>query len=203
MAILKLLVVPVRRFLGFPLVQLAIAIIAILFLQAADSKTMFGQLYNALDVLVDYTVRLCGRIFEVKSFTRSWLTTGFMIAYVYLAGLVLLWLARMAVAGVVEFAARNNAFGLTHAIARERGIAAYQAWVPLERIRPTDIPQEVWEERFAWPADNRPPYPPLWHRTLRAFITYLLVVTVLAVLIQAYTPFPVLTWLGHAIGWAR
>jgi hypothetical protein len=53
MAILKLLFVPIRRFLGFPLVQLAIAIIVILFLQAADSKTVFGQLYNALDVLVD------------------------------------------------------------------------------------------------------------------------------------------------------
>jgi hypothetical protein len=29
---------------------------------------------------IPFTVRLCGQIFEVKSFTRSWLTTGFMIA---------------------------------------------------------------------------------------------------------------------------
>src|SRR4051812_11535813 len=96
MAILKLLVAPLRRILGFPLVQLAIAIAVILYLQAADGQTLLGQAFSALDVLVDYTVRFCAKIFEVKSFTRSWLTTGFMIAYVYLAGLLLLWLVRMA-----------------------------------------------------------------------------------------------------------
>jgi len=201
MAILRLLFAPLRRVLGFPLVQLAIAIAVILFLQAADSKTVLGQIFNALDVIVDYTVRLCAQVFEVKSFTRSWLTTGFMIAYVYLAGLLLLWLARLAVGGLVEFAARQNALGLTHAIARERGIAAYQAWLPLERIRPPDIPQEVWEERFAWPADNRPPYPPFWHRAVRATLAYIVSFAALAIVLQVFTPFPVLTWLGRLIGW--
>jgi hypothetical protein len=60
-------------------------------------------------------------------------------------------------------------------IARERGIAAYRAWVPLERIRPVSIPQEKWEETFAWPANNEPPYPPLAQRILRWVISYVTV----------------------------
>ena len=35
----------------------------------------------------------------------------------------------------------TSAFGLRNAIARERGIAAYRAWLPFERIRPVNIPQ--------------------------------------------------------------
>jgi hypothetical protein len=144
MAFLKLLFAPVRRVFGFPLVQLAIAIAIILFLQAADSNSLPGRLFAGLDLLVDSSVRLFATMFEVKSFTRSWLTTGFMIAYVYLAGLLILFLARLAIAAVVEFMARHNALGLTNAIARERGIAAYRAWLPLERIRPADVPQPAW-----------------------------------------------------------
>jgi hypothetical protein len=198
MTFLKLLFAPVRRVLGFPLVQLAIAIIVILLLQAADSKSLPGELFTALDLAVDYSVRLMASLFEVRSFTRSWMTTGFMIAYVYLAGLLILFLTKAAIAAMVEFMARHNAFGLTNAIARERGIAAYQAWLPLERIRPPDVPQETWEERFAWPADNRPPYPPLWRRAMRAILAYALVLAAVAALLQAYTPFPVLTWIGNA-----
>jgi hypothetical protein len=199
MAFLKLLIAPIRRILGFPLVQLAIAIAVILFLQAAHSKSIQGQLFNGLDLLVDYSVRLFATMFEVKSFTRSWLITGFMIAYVYLAGLLILFLARIAIGAVIEFMARHNALGLTNAIARERGIAAYRAWLPLERIRPPDVPQEIWEQRFAWPADNRPPFPPLWLRITRALITYVVVLAIIAVLLQAFTPIPVLTWIGNAV----
>jgi hypothetical protein len=68
-----------------------------------------------------------------------------MIAYVYLAGLVILFIAKVVVRAAVELVARMNAFGLTNAIARERGIAAYRAWLPLERIRPAQIAQEKWE----------------------------------------------------------
>ena len=82
---------------------------------------------------------------------------------------------------------------------RERGIAAYRAWVPLERIRPVSIPQEKWEETFAWPANNEPPYPPLAPRILRGVISYVTVGLVAAVLLQVFTPFPVLTWLGELI----
>ena len=199
MTFLRLLFAPVRRFLGFPLVQLVIAIIVILLLQAADSKSLPGAIFTALDTLVDYSVRLFASMFELRSFTRSWMTTGFMIAYVYLAGLLILFLARAAIAAMVEYMARHDAFGLTTTIARERGIAAYRAWLPLERIRPADVPQEIWEERFAWPADNSPPYPPLWRRVTRAILTYTLVLAAIAALFQAFTPFPVLTWIGNGL----
>ena len=88
-------------------------------------------------------------------------------------------------------------FGLRNAIARERGIAAYRAWVPFERIRPASIPQEKWEETFAWPVNNEPPYPPLTQRILRRVMSYVVVLLLAAVLLQVFTPFPVLTWLGE------
>jgi hypothetical protein len=135
-------------------------------------------------------------VFNVKSFTKSWLTTGFWIAYVYLACLLILFLVRVTIRAVVDLVGWSNAFGLRNAIARERGIAAYGAWVPFERIRPDNIPQEKWEETFAWPANNKPPYPPLAQRILRAVISYVVVVLVAAVLLQVFTPVPVLTWLG-------
>jgi hypothetical protein len=198
MALIKLLVALVRRVVNFPLFQLIVAIAVILLLQAADSKSVFGEIFSALDLLVDFTVRLCAAVFEVKSFTKSWLTTGFMIAYVYMAGLLIVLLAKVVIGAVVELVARHNAFGLTNAIARERGIAAYRAWLPLERIRPAHIAQEKWEERFAWPADDKPPYPPVTHRVVRAVVTYLAMVLIVAAVLQAFTPFPALTWLGKA-----
>ena len=196
MALIKLLVAPIRRVVNFPLFQLTVAIAVILLLQAADSRSAFGEIFSALDFLVDFTVKLCAAIFEVKSFTKSWLTTGFMIAYVYIAGLLIVFLAKAVIRAAVEVVARSNAFGLTSAIARERGVAAYRAWLPLERIRPAHIAQEKWEERFAWPADGKPPYPPLMYRAARAVVTYLAVVLIIAALLQAFTPFPALTWLG-------
>ena len=120
-----------------------------------------------LDRIVDATVKLCSELFKVKSFTRSGLTLGLMIAYVYVALLLLLLIIRITFKIVIELLAWSNALGLRNAIARERGIAAYRAWVPLERIRPSVIPQEKWEEAFAWPANNAPPYPPLARRILR------------------------------------
>ncbi len=196
MALIKLLAAPIRRMVNFPLFQLIAAIAVILLLQAADSRSVFGGIFSALDLLVDFTVRLCASIFEVKSFTKSWLTTGFMIAYVYIAGLLIVFLVKVVIRGAVERVARSNAFGLTNAIARERGIAAYRAWLPLERIRPAHIAQERWEERFAWPADGKPPYPPLGHRVVRAVVTYLAALLTVAALLEAFTPFPALTWLG-------
>jgi hypothetical protein len=80
-----------------------------------------------------------------------------------------------------------------------RGIAAYRAWLPLESIRPAHITQEKWEERFAWPPDGRPPYPALMHRVARAVATYLALLLIIAALLEAFTPFPVLTWLGKGL----
>jgi hypothetical protein len=196
MGVIKLLAAPVRAIVSFPLFQLAVVVAIILLLQAADEKSVFGQIFSGLDKLVDATVRLCSAIFDVKSFTKSWLTSGFMIAYVYLACLLLLFLVRVTIRATVDFIGWSNLFGLRNTIARERGIAAYRAWVPFERIRPANIPQEKWEEAFAWPADDNPPYPPLAQRLLREAMSYVIVVLVAAVLLQIFTPFPVLTWLS-------
>jgi hypothetical protein len=196
MGMIKLLVAPIRSIVRFPLFQLAVVVAVILLLQAADDKSPFGQIFNGLDELVDSTVRLFLAVFNVKSFTKSWLTSGFMIAYVYLACLLILSLVRITIRAAVDFLGWSNAFGLRNAIARERGIAAYRAWLPFERIRPANIPQEKWEEAFAWPPNNKPPYPPLAQRMLRRVISYMTVVLVAAVLLQAFTPFPALTWLG-------
>jgi hypothetical protein len=198
-ALIKLLAGPLRRVAGFPLVQLVATIAVVLWLQAAESRSLPGELFTALDRLVDATVRLLAATFELRSFTRSWLTTGFMIGYVYIAGYLIVLAARMAINAAVELAARRNAFGLTNAIARERGIAAYRAWLPLERIRPAQVAQAKWEERFAWPADGAPPYPPWWQRTARAAVLYAAMALVVAALLQAFTPLPALTWLGKLV----
>src|SRR2546428_172733 len=181
MGMIKLLAAPIRGIVRFPLFQLAVVVAVIMLLQAADDKSAFGQIFNGLDKLVDSTVGLFSAVFNVKSFTKSWLTSGFMIAYVYLACLLILSLARVTIRAVVDFVGWSNAFGLRNAIARERGIAAYRAWVPFERIRPANIPQEKWEEAFAWPANNKPPYPPLVQRMLRRVTSYTVVVLVAAV----------------------
>ena len=196
MGLIKHLTAPIRSLVRFPLFQLALVIVAILWLQSAEETSTIGKIFAALDVLVDTTVRLFSALFTVKSFTKSWLISGFMIAYVYLACLLILSLMRVAIRLAVDLVGRSNAFWLRNAIARERGIAAYRAWLPFERIRPASIPQPEWEERFAWPADNKPPYPPLAHRILRGTISYVAVILAAAVLLQVFTPFPVLTWLA-------
>jgi hypothetical protein len=196
---IRLLAAPIRSIVRFPLFQLAVVVAIILFSEAAADNTTLGQIFHGLDELVDATVKLFSELFQVKSFTRSGLTAGLMIAYVYLACLVLLFLMRVSIRVIVDLVGWSNAFGLRYAIARERGIAAYRAWVPFERIRPTNISQEKWEEEFAWPANDKPPYPPLARRLLRGLMSYLIVILASAVLLQIFTPFPVLTWLGKVI----
>lgn len=197
MGLMKLLAAPIRTLLGFPLFQLAVVVGVIMFLQSADDKSLLGQIFDGLDKLVDVTVTWSSTFFTVKSFTRAWLTAGFMIAYVYLACLLILFLLRLMMRAAIDFVGWSNAFGLRNAIARERGIAAYRAWLPFEKIRPAEIPQENWEEAFAWPANNKPPYPPLARRILRGVIDYAVVLLIAAALLQVFTPFAVLTWLGR------
>jgi hypothetical protein len=192
---IKLVSAPIRGLIRFPLVQFAIVVGLILWLQAADDKSILGQIFSGLDRLVEATVETISAIWTIKSFTRSSLTFGFMIAYVYLAGLVILWLVRLLLVAALDFAGRHNLFFLRNAIARERGIGAYRAWVPFERIRPPEISQREWEEAFAWPANNKPPYPPLRHRLLRGILLYMAVVVVVALLLQFFTPFHVFTWI--------
>src|SRR5664280_465033 len=132
---------------------------------------------------------------QVKSFTKSLLTFAFMIAYVYLACLLILSLARVAIRAVVDVVGQKNVLWLRNSIARERGIEAYRAWVPLERVRPAHIPQREWEEAFAWPSNNEPPYAPFWQRVLRGVLSYVVIGLLAAALLQFLTPFPALSWL--------
>jgi hypothetical protein len=194
----KLVSAPIRGVVRFPLFQLAVVVAIILWLQAADDNSALGEIFNGLDKLVGSTLGLVAAVFNVKSFTRSWLTSGFMIAYVYLACLMILLLLRLAIGMVADLIGKHNAFGLRNAIARERGIVAYRAWLPLERIRPSHIPREQWEENFAWPANDSPPYRPLAQRVLLGAASYALVVLIAAALLWVYAP-SFLTWLGELV----
>ena len=111
---------------------------------------------------------------------------------------MILYLLRVVITVAVELMARHNVFYLRNTIARERGIEAYRAWLPLERIRPAHIAQEKWEETFAWPANNMPPYPSLGRRIARVAAFYVAALLIIAVLLQEFTQFPVLTWLADA-----
>jgi hypothetical protein len=194
---IKLLSAPIRTIVSFPLFQLAVVVVVILYLQAADENSVRGEIFNGLDKLVGSTVDFFSAIFSVKSFTKSWLTSGFMIAYVYLAGLLLLYLANVAIRAIVDFIGRTNALGLRGVIARERGVVAYQAWLPFERIRPAHIPRETWEEQYAWPANDVPPYRPLAQRMLLGVAGYIVFLLIIAVLLEIFAP-SVLAWLAHA-----
>jgi hypothetical protein len=192
---IKLLSTPIRKILRFPLFQFGIVVFLILVMQAANEQTVLGEAFNALDRIVDSSVGAASALFTVRSFTKSWLTFGFMIGYVYLACWLIFSLARIAIRSLVDFIGRKNIFWLRSAIARERGIGAYRAWLPLERIRPTSVPQHVWEESYAWPRDDKPPYPPLARRVLRVIGAYLGLFLVVVMLLQAFTPLPALEWL--------
>jgi hypothetical protein len=198
MTLIKLLATPVRRLVNFSLVQFCVVIAIIFLLQAAADNSIFGEMFSGLDKLVSATITLVANAMEVKSFTRSLLTFGLMIIYVYIAFLLTLAVVGKVTRKTVDFAGRKNLFGLRNAIARERGIAAYRAWEPFEHIRPREISQSAWEERFAWPADNKPPYPSLWRRVLFETASLVIVVLVIAMLLQVFTPIPALSWLAAA-----
>jgi hypothetical protein len=205
MGLIRLLTAPFRRLVNFSLFQLLVVIAIIVVLQAQDDNTVGGEIFSGLDKLVAESVNVVSSAFSVKSFTRSWLTFGLMIAYVYLVYLLALALARRGIRKTADLAGRHNVLWLRDAIAHERGVEAYRAWEPLERIRPAAVPQDAWEQRFAWPADNRPPYPNVAVRALYEVASFVLVVLLIAALLQAFTPVPALSWLGAAVrgalGW--
>ncbi|MGB7037802.1 MAG: hypothetical protein WBD71_20015 [Xanthobacteraceae bacterium] len=200
MGLIRLVAAPVRSILRFPLVQLAIVFALILYFQAADDNTLKGKLFDGLDALTEASVQLISQVFTVKAFTRSVLAAGLMIGYVYLVCLLILAALRIVTRGIVDFLGWSNLFWLRSSIAHERGIQAYRAWLPLERIRPVSIPQEQWEATYAWPPDNRPPYPPLWERIVHGLLSYIIVIVGAAVLVQYFTPLPVLTWFKSLVG---
>ena len=196
---IKAMTAPIRSIVRFPPFQLAIVVLVILWLQAADGASAPGQFFNGLDRLVEASVALVSSLFTVKAFTRAWLVSGFMMAYVYLALLLIIALARLAFAALADLAGRHNVFWLRNAIARERGIAAYRAWVPLEKIRPQHIAQPEWEERFAWPANDRPPDRPMAQRLALGILLNVGLIVLILALLQFFTPLPVLTWLSRLI----
>jgi hypothetical protein len=197
---IRLIVAPVRSIMRSRLFQLAAVLAIILLLDHYSfDYPLLHQISAGLKTLVDATVQFCSEHFRVGILTDPVLQVGLIIAYVYLVCLIIVFLLRVAIRRMVDLIGWSNFFWLRNAIARERGISAYRAWEPLERIRPAHIPQQKWEETFAWPSDNRPPYPSLAQQVLRGLMIYLILAGAVAVLLQIFTPFPVLTWLGRLV----
>ena len=201
MGLIRLIAAPIRRLASSRLVQLGVVVAIILLLENfSDSRPIVSQVADVLDKAVEGTVQIVSdHLVRLRTFSKSLLTDSVMIVYVYVACLLIFTVLRFFVRRLIDFMGWSNFLWLRSAIARERGIAAYRAWLPLERIRPADCPQEVWEEQFAWPKDDKPPYPALHWRILREVVAYVVLIVLIAVLIQLFTPFPVLRWVGARI----
>lgn len=200
MSAIRLLAAPLRRIANSRLVQLAAVIVVILLLDHyAYDYAALNAIAEGLKNLVAASVKLCSELFRVGILTDPVMQVGLMIVYVYVVCLVIFFVLRHATRKTIDVVGRNNFLWLRNSVARERGIAAYRAWLPLEAIRPPNYPQDKWEQEFAWPADNKPPYPPLWQRILRETISTVVVLAVVAVLLQYLTPFPMLSWIRELI----
>ena len=201
MGLIRLIAAPIRHIANSRLFQLGVVVAIVLLLENfSNNHAVLAKTADGLDKLVEWTVQLISdRFHNLRTLTKSMLTDGVMIGYVYLVCLVAFALLRRVVSLMLDLAGRANFLWLRHTIAQERGIAAYRAWLPLERIRPSDYPQAVWEEEFAWPAGGSAPYPPLGTRMVRGTVSYAAVVAGVAVLLQFFTPFPVLSWLEKLV----
>jgi hypothetical protein len=201
MGLLRLIAAPIRRLASSRLVQLGVVVAIILLLENfSDNRVVLSPIADALDNAVDGTVQFVSdHVVRLRTFSKSLLTDSVMIVYVYIICLAIFTILRYAIRLLIDVAGLTNFLWLRNTIARERGIAAYRAWLPLERIRPRDCPQQVWEEQFAWPKDDKAPYPALHWRILREAFAYLILIVIAAVLLQLFTPFPVLTWIRQLI----
>jgi hypothetical protein len=208
MTLIKLLTAPIRRIFNLFLFRFAVVAVGIYLLGLQDASSIGGAISAALDKFVAVSLNFISSAFQIKPFTSSFLTFGLYIACGYLVLSLTVQIVRRVIRKTVDYAGRKNLFGLRNAIARERGIEAYRAWEPLEMIRPAEITQDAWEEQFAWPADNTPPYPSLWRRWLFELASFVLVVALVAILLQEFTPFHALSWIAAAgkgalalVGW--
>jgi hypothetical protein len=201
MGLIRLIAAPIRRIANSRLFQLAAVVAIVLLLENFSSNNaVLAKAADGLDKLVETTVQLISdHVHNLRTLTKSMLTDGVMIGYVYVVCLLAFALLRWLISLMLDIAGRSNFLWLRRTIARERGIAAYRAWLPLERIRPADYTQPVWEEEFAWPADGGAPYPPLGTRVVRDTLSYAAVLAGVAVLLQFFTPFPVLSWLEKLV----
>src|SRR5580704_15345991 len=197
---IRLLAAPIRHIANSRLFQLAVVVLIILLLDHYSyDYPVLQPVADGLKTAVTATVQFCSEFFRVGILTDPVLQVGLMIVYVYVICLLIFSLLRVIVRRLIDLTGWSNFLWLRSSIARERGIAAYRAWVPLERIRPATISQEQWETTFAWPPDNQPPYPPLGWRLLHGLVSYILVIAGVVVLLQFLSPFPVLTWLENEI----
>jgi len=185
-AVIRIVLAPIRRLLSSPLLHFAIVVVLIVVLEAAPNDTLLGKLSDGLDKLVDSTAQILSAAVTLKTITKSLILTAIAMAYVYVCLIAVLYVLRAAMRGLVNLAARTNFLWLRTMIARERGIAAYRAWLPLETIRPDHIPQQEWEAMYAWPPGDRPPYPPLAVRAGRTAILYALLFAGLVLAFYAY-----------------
>jgi hypothetical protein len=201
MGLIRLIAAPIRRLASSRLVQFGVVVALILLLENfSDNHAVLSEIADALDKAVDGTVQLVSdHLLRLRTFSKSLLTDSVMIVYVYIICLAIFTVLRVVVRLLIDFAGLTNFLWLRNTIARERGIAAYRAWLPLERIRPHDCPQDVWEKQFAWPEGDKPPYPPLRWRILREALAYVILIVLVALLIQLFTPFPVLMWIGERV----
>jgi len=201
MGLIRLIAAPIRHIANSRLFQLGAVVAIVLLLENfSNNHAMLAKTADGLDKLVEMTVQLISdHIHNLRTLTKSMLTDGVMIGYVYLVCIVAFAVLRWLIGLVLDLTGRTNFLWLRRTIARERGIAAYRAWLPLERIRPADYPQAVWEEEFAWPAGGDAPYPPLGTRVVRGTLSYAAVLAGVAALLQFFTPFPVLSWLEKLV----
>jgi hypothetical protein len=194
---IRLLAAPIRRIANSRLFQLAAVVTIILLLDHYSyDYAPLRPVTEGLKKSVTATIDLVSQYFRVGILTDPVLQVGLLITYVYIVCQFVFFLLRRAFRSLVDLVGRTNFLWLRSTIARERGIAAYRAWEPLERIRPADCPQAQWEQQFAWPPDDKPPYPPWPRRLLHSVVSYVVVFAIAAILIQVFTPFPILTWLG-------
>jgi hypothetical protein len=128
---IRLIVAPVRRVANSRVFQVALVIAIILSLDHYSyDYAVLGSIAYGLKDLVTATVQLCSQYVRVGILTDPVLQVGLMIAYVYIACLIAFFLLRLATAFIIDLIGSSNFLWLRTAIARERGIAAYRAWLP-------------------------------------------------------------------------
>ena len=135
MGAIRLIAAPIRRIANSRIFQLALVIAIIL------SPDHYSYDYPVLRPVADglkgwvtATVQLCSQYFRVGILTDPALQVGLMIAFVYIICVFAFFLLRLVIAFIIALIGLSNFLWLRSAIARERGISAYQAWLPLERI---------------------------------------------------------------------
>ena len=96
MGAFRLLTVPIRRIANSRLFQLGVVVAIVLLLENfSDNHAVLAKIADGLDKLVDTTVQLISEHFHnLRTLTKSMLTDGVMIGYVYVVCLVAFALLR-------------------------------------------------------------------------------------------------------------